>query len=61
MKITKQKMERMIDKLNIIYNAHGLTKKEKDFIWQSMATFCLYQIERKQGVFYALFKESAKK
>jgi hypothetical protein len=50
--VSKSDMEKMLHRLEEIYRRHGVTAREKDRIWQTMATFCFYQLETKCGLFY---------
>ena len=49
--VKKSEVTAMLRRLEDIYHRRGVTTREKDLIWQTMAAFCFYQIEGRRGLF----------
>ena len=50
--VSKSGMEQMLRHLEEIYRKRGITTREKNRIWQTMAVFCFYQLKIRRGLFY---------
>lgn len=55
--LTKKGVTKMLAGVEEIYQRRGITKKEKDFIWQAMACFCAYQVKERKGLFFDSVKD----
>jgi hypothetical protein len=48
----KAELTAMLRRLEDVYRRRGVTTREKNLIWQTMAALCFYQIESRRGPFY---------
>ena len=51
-------MQEDITRLQNLYETLEIPSKAQDFIWQTVATFCLYQLGNRKGYFYDACKEA---
>ena len=54
------KIEKMINDVESIYEKYGLTDEERDTILITISAFCHYQLEMRQGLFYDTVKHLLK-
>ena len=58
--VRKAEVTAMLRRLEDIYSRRGVTTREKNLIWRTMAAFCFYQIEARRGIFYSSAKHMLK-